>query len=133
MAEKSKPKRTPRKKSAKKAATKKTAAKKAAVKKAATKPTRKTARKTVKRKSKPKTDPPARTPAPAPPRSKTSEHDALEARLTSPQFPYLCPGERSPITRAVCIGRQERNYERCLRCKHAIRDRRPRRRDFEET
>ncbi|HUV37980.1 MAG TPA: hypothetical protein VMY39_00125 [Planctomycetota bacterium] len=52
--------------------------------------------------------------------------------LTTAQFPCVCPGEKYPITRAVCIGRQERNYDKCLRCGFAQRERRPRRSDFRE-
>jgi len=55
---------------------------------------------------------------------------AAHARIT-PQYPCLCPGESYPITRAVCLGRQERNYDKCLKCEHAIRARRPRQSDFE--
>jgi hypothetical protein len=51
---------------------------------------------------------------------------------STPEFPYLCPGEKYPITRAVCIGRQEKNYESCLECPHLIKSRRPRKRDFKE-
>jgi hypothetical protein len=52
--------------------------------------------------------------------------------LTSPAFPCLCPDEKYPITRSVCLGRQERNYEKCLGCEHLIKERRPRKSDFKE-
>ena len=59
------------------------------------------------------------------------ESDTPEAgALTTPQYPYLCPGGKYPIMRAVCLGRQERNYDPCVRCEHAIRERRPRQSDF---
>ena len=60
-----------------------------------------------------------------------TESPAAQGR-TTPQYPCLCPGEKYPITRSVCLGRQERNYERCLKCEYAIRDRRPRKSDFKD-
>jgi len=52
--------------------------------------------------------------------------------VTSSAFPCLCPDEKYPITRSVCLGRQERNYQKCLGCEHLIKERRPRKSDFKE-
>ena len=51
---------------------------------------------------------------------------------TTPEFPCICPGEKYPITRAVCLQRQERRYERCPQCRYRIKGRRPRRQVLEE-
>jgi hypothetical protein len=48
------------------------------------------------------------------------------------EFPYLCPGEKYPITRSVCLGRQGRNFDKCLQCEHFVKERRPRKSDFKE-
>ena len=46
---------------------------------------------------------------------------------TTPEFPCVCPGEKYPITHAVCLGRQEREYQKCADCRYRITGRRPRR------
>jgi hypothetical protein len=53
-------------------------------------------------------------------------------RVTTPAYPCLCPDEKYPITRSVCLGRQGRNFEKCLGCEHLIKERRPRKSDFKE-
>ena len=45
------------------------------------------------------------------------------AHRTTPQYPCICPGEKYPITRSVCLGRQSRNFERCRHCKFHLEDR----------
>ncbi len=50
----------------------------------------------------------------------------------SPEFPCICPGQKYPITRAVCLGRQERDYEKCSQCRYQMKGRRPRKRVLEE-
>ena len=52
--------------------------------------------------------------------------------VTTPAYPCLCPDEKYPITRSVCLGRQGRNFEKCLGCEHLIKERRPRKSDFKE-
>ena len=54
------------------------------------------------------------------------------AGVTTPAYPCLCPDEKYPITRSVCLGRQGRNFEKCLGCEHLIKERRPRKSDFKE-
>ena len=66
---------------------------------------------------------------PTPPQEPSPPTDL---RKTTPEFPCICPGEKYPITRAVCLQRQERGYERCPQCRYRIKGRRPRRQVLEE-
>ena len=66
------------------------------------------------------------------PSARPASGDPAAHGVTTSQYPCLCPGEKYPITRAVCLGRQERNYDRCLQCTNFIRDRRPRKTDRKE-
>lgn len=69
---------------------------------------------------------------PAPPHPADAAGAPGAPGVTTPQFPCLCPGEKYPITRAVCLGRQERNYERCLTCQHSGKHGRVRKTDHKE-
>jgi len=33
---------------------------------------------------------------------------------------YQCPGEKSKLTRVMCLARQEHNYEKCAECPHRM-------------
>ena len=33
---------------------------------------------------------------------------------------YQCPGEMSKLTRAMCLARQDHNYEKCAQCPHRV-------------
>lgn len=38
-------------------------------------------------------------------------------QASNPDY-YQCPGERSKLTRAMCLARQGHNYEKCAQCPH---------------
>ena len=59
--------------------------------------------------------------------ARQSSEDPAARGATTAQYPCICPGEKYPITRAVCLARQARNYDRCLQCTHLLGERRPRR------
>lgn len=55
-----------------------------------------------------------------------------DARKTTPQYPCICPGEKYPLTRSVCHGRQSRNFDRCLDCEFLVEEWRPPRKGHRE-
>ena len=70
----------------------------------------------------PKNPPPPEKPAVEPP----------GAGKTTPQYPCICPGEKYPITHSVCLGRQSRNFDRCLHCEFHLEERLTHKRDYRE-
>ena len=33
---------------------------------------------------------------------------------------YQCPGEKSKLSRVVCLARQAHNYDKCAECPHRV-------------
>ena len=69
-------------------------------------------------------------PKPPPPEKRTVDPPGVGK--TTPQYPCICPGEKYPITRSVCLGRQSRNFDRCLNCEFHIEERCMRKKSYRE-